>query len=198
MKLGRPIEFDPKTALDAAMQQFWINGYNATSLQDLLGCMQISKSTFYQCFASKENLFKKCIENYRSEMFETLDGNLKSADTGFEFIKATFYNIANEAKLGGLKNGCLVMNTAHEFAQRNDAIAYLVKESITCIENIFLKAVKRGQLERDISNTFNAAQLARYLVSNMSGLKSMVKAGVGKKQLQGTVKIILQPLRNKN
>ena len=44
MTLGRPIEFDPGFALEAAMHEFWRNGYEATSLQGLLKSMKLSKT----------------------------------------------------------------------------------------------------------------------------------------------------------
>jgi TetR/AcrR family transcriptional repressor of nem operon len=54
---GRPREFNVVVARDAAMQLFWTQGYEATSLNDLLSAMNLSKSSFYQTFESKHALF---------------------------------------------------------------------------------------------------------------------------------------------
>ncbi len=61
MSIGRPLQFDPEQVLDAAMQVFWASGYDATSLQDLLQAMRLSKSSFYQTFGSKQQLFERCL-----------------------------------------------------------------------------------------------------------------------------------------
>lgn len=45
MNIGRPLEFDPEQALDSALTVFWSQGYEATSLQNLLDAMALSKSS---------------------------------------------------------------------------------------------------------------------------------------------------------
>ena len=57
MTTGRPRQFNEEQALEAAMEQFWAVGYEATSLQDLLRVMKLSKSSLYQTFGSKHDLF---------------------------------------------------------------------------------------------------------------------------------------------
>ena len=56
--VGRPLEFDPNAALEAAMHQFWSKGYEHTSLQDLVTAMNLSKSSLYQAFGSKQQLLQ--------------------------------------------------------------------------------------------------------------------------------------------
>ncbi|MGI9227790.1 MAG: TetR/AcrR family transcriptional regulator [Gammaproteobacteria bacterium] len=197
MTLGRPIEFNPDIVLDQAMHVFWTQGFENTSLQDLLAAMQLSKSSFYQTFLSKEHLFQQCIKHYQDQMLTNLEVALKNANSGMKFISKTFLSIADEASKGSVKKGCLVMNTASEFGQKDTAIASLVKDSIDSFENVFLIAIKRAQGEKDIPAEKNAKTLAPYLVSNMSGLKSMVKAGKSRKQIKETVDVILYSLAAK-
>ncbi len=197
MTLGRPIEFDPTIALDVAMHEFWHKGYAATSLLDLLSCMQLSKSSFYQTFSSKENLFQQCIKHYRKQMLKKLEDDLNNASSGFTFIQETFLSIADETQNKIARKGCLVINTAHEFGQRDIEIAKLVKDSVDNFNKIFLHAIKIAQLKNEIPKTKDAKVLAHFLVSNMSGLKSMVKAGMSRKQIKETVEVILDSLVSK-
>ena len=62
--MARPREFDEETALDQAMRLFWTQGYQGTSLHDLLQTMGISKSSFYETFRSKRDLFMRSLEHF--------------------------------------------------------------------------------------------------------------------------------------
>lgn len=64
MICGRPLEYDIDTALDAAMHLFWEQGYEATSMSDLLRAMGLSKSSLYHRFGGKKELFLQCMARY--------------------------------------------------------------------------------------------------------------------------------------
>lgn len=194
MNLGRPLEFDPEHVLGAAMLTFWSQGYEATSLQDLLKTMGLSKSSLYQAFGGKQQLFERCIHRYRESIAADMLERLDKAASGRQFIAAMLYSVADEARFPEKRRGCLVMNTANEFAQRNPTVARWVAKSIDRFRNIFLTAVKRGQREGDISANKNPDALAGYIVSSMSGLRTMVKAGVDEKTVKATVRVIMTAL----
>src|SRR5258708_7655688 len=65
---GRPRSFDRSAALECAMDLFWRQGYEATSLNDLTGAMGISPPSLYAAFGDKERLFLEAVERYRLNM----------------------------------------------------------------------------------------------------------------------------------
>lgn len=194
MTVGRPLEFDPDMALESAMHVFWRQGYEASSLQDLISAMDLSKSSFYQAFESKQALFKRCITFYRQGLIDELQGKLSKTGSGKAFIKTLFRDVAKETTGTDGRRGCLLMNTASEFAQTDPEIAELVSRSIKNLTQVFELAIEQGQQQGDIPADKNSHQLATYLVSSMSGLKNMVKAGATSKSIKQTADIVLSPL----
>ena len=86
------------------------------------------------------------------------------------------------------------MNTASEFAQADPQIAELVSEGIRHFTRLFESTIKQAQQQGDIPAEKNAHALATYLVSSMSGLKNLVKAGASRKTVKQTAELILSVL----
>lgn len=192
--VGRPLEFDPEAALEAAMQQFWSKGYEHTSLQALLDAMQLSKSSLYQSFGGKQDLFRRCVARYTDQLSTRLREGLAAAPSGRSFIESFLLSILEETKDVSGPRGCLVMNTATEFAQNEPDIAQDITQSIQRFRNVLEAAVQRAQREGDIPADRNAKALANYLVTVMTGLKTQAKAGADAKFLKGVVAVALQAL----
>lgn len=174
---------------------FWQRGYEATSLEDLLSAMDLSKSSFYQAFGGKGALFKRCLESYRDAAAETLRGKLEKAPTGRQFIETTLQGVADgtQGRMG--RAGCLLMNTATEFAQRDPEIAALVARSLQRFEDLFFDAVQRAQREGEIPAGADARGLAQFLATNLGGLKAMARAGADPVKIRSVVSIVMNALR---
>lgn len=192
--IGRPLEFDPDIALEAAMQQFWSKGYEHTSMQDLLAAMNLSKSSLYQAFGGKQPLFRRCVARYTDQIAHGLREGLAKAPSGRRFIESFLSSILKEAKDRQGPRGCLVMNTATEFAQSEPEIAHDVTQSIDRFRDVLRAAVVRAQDEGEIPRDRDSRILANYLVSSMSGLKAQSKAGADVETLKGIIATIMKAL----
>ena len=195
MSTGRPIEFDTDEVLGAATLTFWSKGYEATSMQDLLAATRLSKSSLYQAFGGKQALFGRCISGYTDQMVGQLRGRLDQSASPLDFIATTLREIAAEGAATAAPRGCLVMNTASEFGQREPEFARWVESGITRVRTVMLLAVKRGQARGEITSNRTAAILADYLMSSIAGLRTMVKAGAPQKMVAGVVDVIVASLQ---
>ena len=65
--MARPREFDEAAALDAAMNCFWRDGYEATSIRDLAAQMGITGASLYNAFGDKRTLFRAVLRRYRRQ-----------------------------------------------------------------------------------------------------------------------------------
>jgi TetR/AcrR family transcriptional repressor of nem operon len=194
MTIGRSLGYDPDKVLNAAMHLFWQQGYEATSLQDLLKTMGLSKSSFYQAYGSKKELFLRCMSCYCEMFSERLKKLLVEAPSGRAFIESVLLASAGEASNPEMKRGCLLMNSATEFAQKDAAIAGRINSGLGGLKSIFAAAVSRGQGEGGISQDVDPDVLADYLVTCVGGLKTVVKGGTDAKTVHEVVGVIMRAL----
>lgn len=194
MNMGRPLEFDPDKAVDQAMQVFWSQGFDATSLQDLLRATRLSKSSLYQAFGSKQILFDRCVDLYLDNLAEQMRVQLARANSGRRFIEDAFRALPEKAGSPEAARGCLLWNTALEFGQRDAKVARRVASGIDRFAKVFTAAVKLAQQQGEISSEKDASVLGRYLLSSMSGLRAMLKGGADVRQAESIVQTILQSL----
>jgi len=180
--------------MGAAMHLFWRKGFESTSLQDLLDTMKLSKSSLYQTYGNKHELFQQCINHYRKTMVSEMKQGLEQAKNGRLFIETVFYSIADETCLENGAIGCLVMNSATEFANTDKEISGLIAKATKEFTSVFITAIKQAQAQGDITKDKDPKSLANFLLSSMSGLKTMVKAGANRATVKNIAKTILAAL----
>lgn len=195
MTRGRPIAFSPDQAVMAAMQVFWARGYEAASTRDLLAAMQISRSSLYQSFGNKEQLFLEALERYRRALVERLQRRLDDAPTAMAFFEALFRDTAREAESERAALGCLIFNSATELGQRGDRPSRQAAQGVEAITALFRRAVERGQAEGEISADRDAQALALYLTLGMAGLRALLKAGTAAAEAEQAAELVLATLR---
>ena len=161
---------------------------------DLLEAMGLSKSSLYQTFGSKQQLFERCLSHYTDWLSAKMADELEAAGSGRKFIENTFDQVASTAQQPEGNMGCLIANSASELGQREPALALPVKEGILHFTRIFKVAVIQGQAEGTISTDADPLALADYLMGSMNGLRIMIKAGADRRTAKGMVKLILKAL----
>lgn len=173
MQRGRPLEFDPEQALEAGMELFWRQGFEATSMQELVGHLGISRSSFYQAFGDKEQLLLRAIARYADRMAQGMQAAVSSAPDGRSFVVGMFDHIIRHHA----GRGCLMVNTANELAHRNPRIAEALRSAWSRIEQLLLSAITRGQNDGSIRSTESPEVIALYVMTTLTGMNSMVKTG---------------------
>jgi TetR/AcrR family transcriptional regulator, transcriptional repressor for nem operon len=195
MTYGRPREFDIDRALEAATQQFWSTGYEATSLQDLLQSMSLSKSSLYQTFGNKHELFIRCLGYYQQTMVDELNIKLANSTSACQFLYDFLGDVISEAKDSSsnndIKKGCFLVNTANELCQRDASIAEAVSIGTTNVAKVFRRAIEQGKKQQEINTTQITDSLVDYLITSISGLRTMIKAGAEQKSLKPVIDLMM-------
>ena len=191
--MSRPREFDPDTALDAAMQTFWTRGYEATSLPELLDATGLARQSLYNTFGGKRALYLACLRRY----VETGAGRMAEAARGLparEAIRASF-QIVLAAPLADLRRGCFVVNSAAELAARDAEVARISAAALRQQERFFAEVLRKGVRDGELSlSQRRLEQTARFLMGALQGLRLVAKADPSSPALDDIVDVTLQVL----
>ena len=188
--MARPKAFDRDQALLAAMQVFWVKGYEATSLEELLAAMRIGRQSLYDTFGDKRALFMEALAHYRELTDAYLRGCLADAPTVKAAFQRLFMQVVDEPE-EHQRRGCLLVNSAVELAPHDPATAQLVVAYQRATERLFRQALEMAQARGELAADRDVRALARYLVSAMQGLRVMAKADPNKAALRDVVGVAL-------
>jgi len=190
--MARPREFNADEALNQAMAVFWAKGYDGTSLSDLTDAMGISKSSLYDTFGSKHELFIAAVERYKETAqasgLAILEGDLP----GREAIETVFHDFVAHATSDRM--GCFLNNCAVEVAGRDAEAESCVRQGLARLVAGFAAALCRGQEAGDIARTHDVPALAQYLTAAFQGIVVMSKADASRKELKDMVRVTLSAL----
>jgi len=191
--MGRPREFDEAAALDAAMDCFWRNGFEATSVRDLAARMGITGASLYNAFGDKHSLFREVVQRYAERSTRERIARLESTLPPKQAICAFLGEIV-ERSVGGDRRGCLLVNTALEVAPHDPELRDEVAVHLGEIEAFFRRAVIAAQEDGSVPPDRAPADLARLLLGVTLGLRVLARSAPRRELLEGVVRPALSLL----
>ena len=193
--MARTKEFEPDRALDSAMDLFWRQGYEATSVHDLVAEMGIGRGSMYGTFGDKRALFLAALDRFEESRVSRADEILEGSASAVEGIRRLF-----ETTIEGLvsyepRRGCLLANTAVELAPHDEEVAGRISRYVRRTEDAFERALVRGRAAGEVPANKDPKALARFLVSTLHGVRVLARAGVDRAFLDDSVRTALEVLR---
>lgn len=191
--MGRRPAFDETAVLEHAQDAFWANGYEGTSLEDLLRATGLSKSSLYSSFGGKEKLFLTCFDRYRAERAVEMQGVLAAAP-GLPGVREFFRLIVDRDPASSLGFGCLSMNQGFERAHREPAIRARVGDDLDLIRAALVDALAEGQRLGQVRREADILAAAASLTTAFVGFQLVVRAQLDRTPLGQSLEYLLAPL----
>jgi TetR/AcrR family transcriptional repressor of nem operon len=106
--MARPTEFDEATALEAAMNCFWAQGYELTSVRDLAEQMGITGASLYNAFGDKRSLYRQALRHYLEQTVRDRVARLERLRP-FPAIRTFFDEIVERSVKDRQHRGCMLV-----------------------------------------------------------------------------------------
>ena len=197
--MARPKEFQEDIVLDKALELFWHKGYEATSVQDLVDAMGISRGSLYDTFGDKHRLFLRVLERYRQNSHQRFkqifDDAIFNQNVPVKIAITRFLNsLVDEAVADPLTRGCLMTNTTVELAPHDAETAQLSQIHRESIEALLYRALQHGQATGEISPDADPLAMSRFLFMSIQGLRVVSKSTPERSALQSIVDVTLNAI----
>lgn len=185
--MPRDLQFNRDSALDQALNQFWIHGFNDTSMRDLAETLGVSLSSLYNTFGDKRALYLEALGHYDSLYLTARLGTLERSYPPLEGIKVFFETVIQDCLSDPDKKGCFLVNTALELSPHDDIIEAKVRKHLDVIESFLLGALKRAKKARVLSTTVIPKDLAAQFMATLLGIRVMARANPDARKLRAVL-----------
>lgn len=148
--MARKKQYIEEEVIEKAMELFWRNGYEATSVRMLEKEMGINQFSIYSSFVNKKGVFIKSLACYkRKARIELIDKLQKSSD-GVDAIKQYFYDFILFSRESRINKGCLITNIVSELGEKADEeIMTEIVNFATNVKDLFIEKLKFNENKSD-------------------------------------------------
>lgn len=191
--MARPKEFDPDTAVSAAVDVFWRDGYDKTSLDALMAGMHVGRQSLYDTFGDKHALYLRALERYRDDTQAAMRRLFASGRPVRDCFAAMLFGICNETRAQH-ERGCLLLDANIERNRDDRDVAALVRKNQAECERIFEDALRAAQRVRSLGARKDARALASFFVATIQGMRSSARAASDRAALEHIARVALSTL----
>src|SRR5579864_9101117 len=168
-------QFDRDEVLDRAMAAFWTQGYEATSIDDLVEATGIGRGSLYATFGDKRQLFLAALDQYWNTVGMEMFAELSDPDARHA-IERMFDALIRRASNPKFPRGCLFTNTSLECPTCGDEIARKIAENMGQQETAIYEVLRKAQADGTLSQTQDARALARFFLGVAWGINAVNKS----------------------
>jgi TetR/AcrR family transcriptional regulator, transcriptional repressor for nem operon len=184
----RPRTFDEDRAVDAAMRTFWAQGYEATTTQDLCAATGLGRSSIYNTFTSKHELFRRALLHYiettTAGQLAILEDEQRPAVERLRDLFAVIVDGEAASRRDGRSLGCLTVNTTVELAGRDPEAAEMLARDVERRMRALRDVIAAGRRGGGITSPRDPEALARYLNAVIAGMRVAGQGGADREALQ--------------
>ena len=185
--MTRQIGFDSDEVIGKCMKQFWDHGFEKTSISDLEACTGLKRTSLYNSFGKKDELFRTVIEFYIDTQCVYWTDILLGAENLVEGLDQLMSIMIRDNFDKSYPTGCLITYSAAGMEHHCDA----VRGAINRAHGVMIEGISTA-IRRDIDGgllpyTLDVNSLALFILNHFQGTMVLSKT-VGNKASLNAVK----------
>ena len=191
--MARNKEFDYDEKLEIVRNLFWEKGYNATSMHDIVATMNLNRSSIYDTYGNKHDLFLKCLSNYASFKENQYLKASKAKEKAIDALEYVIRDVVDQTLTDD--ESCLIVKTIFEVAPFDEEVKLLLSNRGKSLQMILGNLIVQAQKDGDIKSKKNATIIARYILSSFSTYWSHYILSKSKKEVMEMVDFLTEQIR---
>ncbi|GGJ00835.1 TetR family transcriptional regulator [Shewanella hanedai] len=172
--MARSCNFDREEKLVLAMELFWQQGYEATSIADLVAYLGINRFSLYNTYGDKLSLYRESLryylEQYSQPKLKPLAAN-GGLDGLLSYIER-FVVIQKEQKYG-----CFLQNAILEKIISDEVVKQQCERLFEGMLAAFNSSIEYAKASGELRADVDPIQVSRFLLMQMQGIRILGKAG---------------------
>ncbi|HEU5209105.1 MAG TPA: TetR/AcrR family transcriptional regulator [Longimicrobiales bacterium] len=163
--------------LEAAFQEFHLNGFQAARVDAILHRAGATKGALYHHFPDKTTLGYAVLEEIiHTPLLEAYIDGLGDAHTDpVDSLQAVLRRRADDFESGGIELGCPLNNLTQEMSPLDEGFRVRLAATLDSWTDAFAAAIERGQRTGRVRTDVDARAVARLLVAAIEGSFGMAK-----------------------
>jgi TetR/AcrR family transcriptional repressor of nem operon len=177
--MARPRKFDEGQVVQAARDQFWLHGFNGTSLDDLTNVTGLGRGSLYAAFTDKRTLFLRAMDDYTTALMDQALADLRDPEkSGRDRLVDHIRSITKRLAADTKGRGCLMAKSAAEMGATDKVVARRVRKWLDVYQRDIAEAIRVGQRDGDIDPDADPDELALLILALLRGAEALRKGGM--------------------
>lgn len=189
---GRPRAFDREQALGIALDLFWRQGFDGTSIQQLTSAMGISPPSLYAAFGSKDGLYREAIQLYltRHTNFVThfFDEKISARDA----IERALLAAAKQFCDTRHAPGCMISMAGLQTSPENERLAAEITGLRLAAKQVVHTRLEAARKSGELPAKTDTASLAEFFAMVSQGMSVQARDGAEETALKRMVKLAMK------
>ncbi len=170
--------FDRTEALEKAMMVFWRNGYENTSMADIVAATGASRYGLYDEFGDKHALYLAALRHYENKPITRLLGTLENRTAGLAEIQGYRDRLIASTETPAGRLGCLMTLSATDLCPHDPDVCAAVDTFFKRVHAALANALSNAATSGDWVSTLTPDEGSEIILGAVQGAAVFARANV--------------------